>query len=125
MTKKASDDCLFCRIARGEIPAEKVLEGDSFIAIKDINPMVEGHTLVIPKKHWVTFLDIPNNYGDELVEFMKKVIDFLMEDLNADGFNIVMNNLEPAGQIVSHAHFHIFPRREGDGAITGNHLVLE
>lgn len=106
---------MFCKIARGEIDSEIVLESNSFFAIYDIKPRVKGHLLIVPKQHWVTLLDIPNKYGDELVEFTKKAASFLMEKKYGDAFNIVMNNLAPAGQIVMHAHLHIIPRKEGDG----------
>jgi len=111
----SNDACIFCKIVRGEISAEKVLEGDSFIAIKDANPLVEGHTLIIPKQHWVTLLDLPNKFGNEILGFIKKVANNLMDSGVADGFNVVMNNLEVAGQVVKHAHIHIIPRKEGDG----------
>ncbi len=117
-------DCIFCKIARGEIDTEKVLEGNSFIAFRDRDQKVEGHTLIVPKQHWVTWLDIPNTYGVELLEFSKKVINKLMDETNADGFNLVMNNLGAAGQVVSHAHLHVLPRKEGDGEVEGNHLTL-
>ncbi|MBS3091416.1 HIT family protein [Candidatus Pacearchaeota archaeon] len=114
---KREDDCIFCRIAKGEIKSEKVLESNNFFAVLDIHPKSEGHTLIIPKKHFVTLLDIPNNLGQELLEFIKKVASNLMDQKRADGFNIVMNNLECAGQIVRHAHIHVIPRNEGDGII--------
>lgn len=109
------NDCIFCKIIKGDVSAEKVLEGDSFIAIRDANPIVEGHTLVIPKKHWVTLLDVPNNYGKELIEFTKNVANKLLDSGFGDGFNLVMNNTEIAGQVVPHAHIHVIPRKEGDG----------
>jgi histidine triad (HIT) family protein len=108
-------NCIFCKMAQGEMEIKKVLESNSFFAIKDKNPKSEGHTLIIPKKHWVTLLDIPNNYGGELLGFTKKVAEKIFDELGADGFNLVMNNLEAAGQVVKHAHIHILPRKEGDG----------
>ena len=77
--------------------------------------MTEGHTLVVPKKHWVTLLDIPDKYGVELLKFVKEIVSDLMDKKFGDGFNVVMNNLECAGQVVKHAHLHIIPRKEGDG----------
>ncbi|MCX8159165.1 MAG: HIT domain-containing protein [Candidatus Pacearchaeota archaeon] len=106
--------CIFCQIAKREIISEIVHESDNFIAIKDINPVAEGHMLVIPKKHFVTLLDIPNKLGNEMLEFCKKVSFELLEKKLGDGFNLVMNNLEPAGQFVMHAHIHIIPRKEDD-----------
>lgn len=108
-------DCIFCKIARGEIKSEKIMESGNFFAVYDINPKAKGHALIIPKKHFVTLLDIPNNLGGELLEFEKKLAGRLMDEKYGDGFNIIMNNLEAAGQIVMHAHIHIVPRKEGDG----------
>lgn len=108
-------DCVFCKIARGELSAEKVKESNNFIAIRDIKPTVRGHTLIISKKHFVTLLDIPNTLGAELLQLMKAVASDLLENKLGDGFNVVMNNLEPAGQVVKHAHLHLIPRKEEDG----------
>ena len=108
-------DCVFCKIAKGEIKSEIIGECDNFIAIRDINPVIEGHTLVIPKKHFVTLLDIPDKLGSEMLGFIKKTAGELMEAKLGDGFNLVMNNLEVAGQEVMHAHVHVVPRKEKDG----------
>ncbi len=108
-------DCIFCKIARGKIKAEIVKSSNNFIAIFDTKPAAEGHTLIIPKKHFVTLLDINNTLGEELLKFTKEIASSLLEEKYGDGFNIIMNNLEPAGQIVKHAHIHVIPRKEGDG----------
>ena len=110
-------NCVFCKIARGEIKSDIVLEGDNFIAFRDTNPRTVGHTLVISKRHFVTLLDIPNKLGNEMLEFTKKVASKLMDDKYGDGFNLIMNNLEVAGQVVMHVHVHVLPRKEGDGRI--------
>ena len=107
-------DCIFCKIAQGKIPAEKIKESNNFFAIRDKNPKTEGHTLIIPKKHFVTLLDIPNTLGEELLKITKDVASDLLEKKFGDAFNILMNNLEPAGQVVKHAHVHIIPRKEND-----------
>ncbi len=109
------EDCIFCRIVNGEIKSEIVMTSNNFIAIKDIKPVSEGHILIISKKHYVTLLDLPDNLGDELLKFTKSIASILLESKMGDGFNIIMNNLEPAGQIVKHAHLHIIPRKENDG----------
>ena len=109
------EDCIFCKIVRGEIPAEKVYEDDNFIGILDANPKAEGHTLIIPKKHFKTLLDMPNSLGNEMTEGVKKISLKLIEDGKAEGFNLVANNFEVAGQIVPHVHFHIIPRKKSDG----------
>ena len=108
-------NCIFCKIAKGEIKNNRIAESNNFFSVFDIKPKVNGHALIIPKKHFVTLLDIPNNLGNEMLEFTKKVADKLMDEGYGDGFNLVMNNLAVAGQIVMHAHLHILPRKEGDG----------
>lgn len=108
-------NCIFCKIAKGEIKSEKVAESNNFFAIRDVKPVAEGHTLIIPKKHFGTLLDISNNLGEELLQFTKKVAGDLMDKKLGDGFNIAMNNLEVAGQFVMHAHIHVIPRKEKDG----------
>jgi histidine triad (HIT) family protein len=113
--KSQEKDCIFCKIARGEIKAEKILETNNFFAIRDAHPLVEGHTLVIPKKHFATLLDIPNTLGAEMLRAIKEVASGLMDKKLGDGFNILMNNLSVAGQVVMHAHVHVIPRKDGDG----------
>jgi histidine triad (HIT) family protein len=108
-------DCIFCKIARGEIKSEIIKSSNSFIAIKDINPVAEGHLLVIPKQHYATLLDIPNKLGEEMLEFTKQIASEILEKKYGDGFNVIMNNLPPAGQLVMHAHLHLIPRKEKDG----------
>jgi len=109
-----NEDCIFCRIVRREIPGI-FKESENFIAIRDIHPKAEGHTLIIPKKHFVTMLDIEDKIGNEMLKFCKEVASELIDKKIGDGFNVIMNNLEPAGQVVKHAHIHIIPRNEGDG----------
>ncbi len=108
-------DCIFCKIARKEIKMKVLKESDNFMAFPDANPKTEGHTLIIPKKHFVTLLDIPSNKGNELIKMLKDIASELLEEKKGDGFNIIMNNLAPAGQVVFHAHVHIVPRKENDG----------
>jgi len=111
---KPKDDCIFCKIVKREIKSEIVKSSDSFIAIKDVNPVAKGHLLIIPKKHYSTLLDIPNNLGEELLRFEKEIASEILEKKYGDGFNVIMNNLQPAGQLVMHAHIHFIPRKEGD-----------
>ena len=111
---KELPNCVFCRMAKGEIKTNKIAESNNFFAVFDIKPKTNGHALVIPKKHFVTLLDIPNTLGNEMLEFTKRVADKLMDNGYGDGFNVLMNNLAVAGQFVMHAHLHILPRREGD-----------
>ena len=110
-------DCIFCKIANNEIPVERIYENDNFFSVLDANPKVEGHTLVISKKHFENLLELPNIFASELLNCIKETAVILMKKYHAEGFNVMNNNFEVAGQIVHHAHFHIFPRKKGDGKI--------
>jgi len=112
---KNKENCIFCKIVKGEVKSEIVRSSNSFIAIKDVQPVSEGHMLIIPKQHYATLLDIPDRLGEELLSFAKEVSSYILENKYGDGFNIIMNNLEPAGQFVMHAHIHVIPRKEKDG----------
>lgn len=108
-------ECIFCKIAKKEIPAQFITETNNFIAILDAHPRAKGHALIIPKKHYVTIIDIPNTLAKEMLELIKKISFDILEKKYGDGFNIIMNNLAPADQVVMHAHIHIIPRKEKDG----------
>jgi histidine triad (HIT) family protein len=107
------DDCIFCKISRGEIPAEIIYENDNFFSIPDRNQQIEGHSLVISKRHFPTVLDLPSSLGTELLDCIKNTAIKMIDKEKADGFNVVSNNLESAGQVVGHVHFHILPRKKG------------
>ena len=104
------NNCVFCAIAAGEIPSFKVYEDDLVLAYLDINPFTKGHTLVIPKKHSTCLLDTDDNTLAAVIARVKKVAEHLKAALPCDGFNILQNNGEAAGQTVKHIHFHIAPR---------------
>ena len=108
-------DCIFCKISGKEIPARKIYENSNWFSIPDKNPKTKGHSLAISKKHFETVLDLNSTLGQELIDCVKGTIMKLMKEEKFDGFNIVNNNFSAAGQIVKHAHFHIIPRRKGDG----------
>ena len=110
------NDCIFCAIAAGEIPCFKVYEDELVLAYLDINPFSKGHTLVIPKKHSAGLLDTDDETLAVVVSRVKKVAAHLKAALGCDGFNIMQNNGEAAGQTVRHVHFHIVPRWTGDDA---------
>ena len=109
------EDCVFCKVVRGETPSTKIYENDNFFSILNINPIAEGHGLVLSKKHFETMLDLPSSLGEELLDCIKKTAVKLIEKYNAEGFNVFNNNKEVAGQIIKHIHFHIIPRKKGDG----------
>ena len=106
-------DCIFCKIVNREIESEIVYEDDNFIGILDINQVAEGKTLIVPKKHFKTILDMPSSLGNEMLEAVKKVALKLIDEGKAEGFNILINTYEVAGQVVPHAHIHILPRKKG------------
>lgn len=108
------NDCIFCAIAAGEIPSFKVYEDDLVLAYLDINPFTKGHTLVIPKAHSTGLLDTDDEVLAAVVARVKKVAAHLKAALPCDGFNILQNNGEAAGQTVRHLHFHIIPRYAGE-----------
>lgn len=103
-------NCIFCAIVAGEIPSFKVYEDDLVLAYLDINPFTKGHTLVIPKTHSANLLETDDETLAAVILRVKKIAAHLKEKLGADGFNILQNNGEAAGQTVHHLHFHIVPR---------------
>ncbi len=104
------NDCVFCAIAAGAIPSFKVYEDELVVAYLDINPFTKGHTLVIPKEHSQGLLDTPDEMLAAIVARVKKVAAHVKAALPCEGFNILQNNGEAAGQTVKHIHFHIVPR---------------
>ena len=108
-------DCIFCKIVKGDIPSSKLYEDKTTLAFLDIGPVNKGHALVIPKAHYETILDIPDQLLKEVIVTVKKVTDAVKKGVKADGINIGMSNCKDAGQLVFHAHFHIMPRFKGDG----------
>jgi len=112
-----SKDCLFCKIVQNEIPSKQVFENDSVLAFLDINPISEGHTIVIPKNHYQTLGELPDEEIGGLFKAVKIVAKKIYGNLAIDGYNIVMNNYSAAGQMIEHAHIHIVPRTRGDGLI--------
>ncbi|MEE0954625.1 MAG: HIT family protein [Eubacterium sp.] len=109
------DDCIFCKIANGEIPSATIYEDDDFRVILDLGPAADGHALVIPKKHYANIYEMPDELAGKAMITAKKVVSFLKDALPCDGYNIVQNNGESAGQTVFHFHMHLIPRHNGDG----------
>ena len=109
------DNCVFCKIVKGDIKAANVYEDKDVVAFLDISPAGKngGHTLVLPKKHYEIITDIPDKELASLAKAVKKVSAALLK-LSA-GVNVLQNNKKAAGQYVMHAHFHIIPRHENDG----------
>lgn len=108
-------DCIFCRIARSELPAHKVYEDERTFAFLDIRPVNAGHTLVIPKAHSHNIFDIAPEDWIAMAATARLVAIAIEKGMGADGVNIAMNNREHAGQVVDHPHLHVIPRFKGDG----------
>lgn len=113
------DDCIFCRIANGEIPSKAVYEDDSFRVILDVGPATKGHALILPKNHYADLYELPDEEAEKVIVLAKKMAAKLKEKLNCDGLNLVQNNGEAAGQTVFHFHLHLIPRYREDGQTLG------
>lgn len=109
------NQCLFCKISKGEIPSQKVYEDDSTFAFLDINPRNPGHTLVIPKKHVETILDADDATLSAVIRTVRKIAVAAKNAAKADGVSIVQSNGRAAGQVVAHMHFHVIPRFNAEG----------
>lgn len=113
-------DCLFCKIIAGEIPSETVYEDEDVFAFLDIMPVNIGHVLVVPKKHFEDLLDVDPEILKKIISVIPKIAKGVMSGIGCEAFNLGVNNGALAGQLVPHLHFHIMPRREGDG----HHLFM-
>ena len=115
-------DCIYCKIVRGTLPTTKVYEDEHVIAILDINPVSQGHTLVIPKsENSNNILDISEDDWLAVSRIVHKIAPAVEKGVGADGVNIVMNNRSHAGQVIDHPHVHIIPRFKGDGLRQWSH----
>ncbi len=112
------ENCIFCKIVAGEIPATKIYEDDYTIAFLSTQPNNPGHALVIPKDHFENIYGLPDETLCRMIITVKKVALAIKNGINADGINLGMNNEVPAGQAIFHAHIHIIPRKENDGLIS-------
>ena len=111
------DDCIFCKLANGDIPTKTVYEDAHFRAILDNGPATRGHTLILPKDHYTNLHDLPDETAGEIMKLAKRLAGTLTEKLCCDGLNLVQNNGECAGQSVFHFHLHLIPRYENDNAL--------
>ena len=107
------DDCIFCKIANGQIGSVTVYEDERFRAILDLSPAVKGHVLILPKEHFDDLFEADDETLGEALKLAKKLGAAVKKALDCDGINIVQNNGEAAGQTVHHLHFHIIPRYNG------------
>lgn len=110
-------NCIFCKIANGQIPSVSPYEDDDFKVIFDLGPATKGHALILPKQHYANLYELDDEVASKVLKVAKKVSGALKEELGADGYNLVQNNGEAAGQTVFHFHMHMIPRYKGDGDI--------
>lgn len=108
-------DCIFCEIAAGRIPSTKVYENDCVLAFLDIGPISDGHTLVIPKAHYGRLHECPAEVIFETAKVINLLAMSIVDAVGSDSYNVLCNNGPAAGQVVEHVHFHIIPRKAGDG----------
>ena len=108
-------DCIFCKIASGEIPSIRIFEDSGALAFLDIGPLSPGHTLLIPKQHYTSLLDVPRDVLTSLASHLPALARAVMKATGASGLNVLQNTGESAGQAVFHLHIHLIPRTEGDG----------
>lgn len=109
------ENCIFCKIANGEIPSRTLYEDGDFRVILDLGPATRGHALILPKEHAANLFELPEETAGKAMILAKKMAVRMKEKLNCDGFNVIQNNGEVAGQTVFHFHMHLIPRYENDG----------
>ena len=111
------DDCIFCKLANGEFPTNSIYEDDKFNVILDLAPATKGHALILPKEHYANLYELPEEVAMNVMKLAKKMVQLMTDKLGCDGFNLVQNNGEVAGQTVFHFHMHLIPRYKNDGEI--------
>ncbi len=110
------ENCIFCKLANGDIPSATIYEDEAFRVILDLNPATKGHALVLPKEHFANIFEMPEEWTAKAFTLAKKMAEELKDAMKCDGFNLVQNNGAAAGQTVFHFHIHLIPRYENDGA---------
>lgn len=109
------DDCIFCKLANGDIPTNTVYEDEDFRIILDLAPATRGHALILPKEHAANLYELSDETAGKVLVLAKRMALIMKEKLLCDGLNLVQNNGEAAGQTVSHFHLHLIPRYVNDG----------
>ena len=107
------EQCIFCKIANGDILSKSIYEDDKFKVILDLGPATRGHALILPKDHAADLFELPDDTAKEVLVLAKKLGGQMVDKLHADGMNLVQNNGEAAGQTVMHFHMHVIPRYAG------------
>jgi histidine triad (HIT) family protein len=112
------EDCIFCKIVKGEIPCGKLYEDETVLAFLDVSPWSKGHCLVIPKAHYSSLDECPGEIVAAVSQKIPLVARAVVKVVQADAYNVLNNNGRAAGQLVNHVHFHIIPRKSNDGIIS-------
>lgn len=113
------DNCIFCKILRGEIPSTKLYEDENSIVILDISPANKGHAILITKEHAANLFELSDESAKKILPVVKKVGNGIVKTLGCDGLNVLQNNGEAAGQTVFHLHVHMIPRYKDDDVSVG------
>ena len=113
------DNCIFCKIANGEIPSSTIYEDEDFRVFLDLNPATRGHALIVPKEHYADLFELDEALAGKVFVLAKKLAGKMKAALGCDGFNLIQNNGETAGQTVFHFHLHLIPRYKDDKAGIG------
>lgn len=108
------ENCIFCKIAGGEIPSATLYEDDDFRVILDVGPAAKGHMLILPKKHFANICEMPEELVGKAFILAKRMVEKMEKALHCDGINVLQNNHEAAGQTVFHFHIHLIPRFHKD-----------
>ena len=114
MSKHLEPDCIFCKIAKGDIPSTKIYEDEDFLVMLDIAPASKGHAVILPKNHAANLFELPDDDAEKILKVARKCSAAMMKVLHCDGLNVLQNNGEAAGQTVFHLHVHLIPRYDGD-----------
>ena len=124
-----NDNCIFCKIAAGEIPSKTVYEDDMFRVVMDLGAASEGHALILPKNHYTNLMELDEKTAAGVLPLAGKIARAMIKGLKCDGLNLVQNNGEEAGQTVMHFHLHMIPRYKGGAEVIawkpGNHTQEE
>lgn len=110
------EDCIFCKLANGIFDSATIYEDDLFRVILDLGPASKGHALILPKQHYANIYELPEELAMKTMALAKRMVEVMTKALACDGFNLVQNNGEAAGQTVFHFHMHLIPRYKGDHA---------
>ena len=111
--------CIFCKIDNGEIPSKTIYEDEKYRVSLDLGPATKGHALILPKEHYADLYELPEENAGEVMKLAKLMMKKMREKLGCEGFNLVQNNGELAGQTVFHFHLHLIPRYSADGQKIG------